>query len=164
MTNFAARDLAHEAKLERPSPETREEYRACRNRVRSAQISAKSAFFLSSYRHSRKTMWRDIRRFLISPRGGKSAPAPCDPTGRWADRFNEHFASVGPRVAAELERERCGAEPLPPRPPRVVSGAFRVREATLPELSDAVRRMSSSRSCGDDGITIEMLRMTFPVV
>ena len=109
------RDPAHEAKLERPSPETREEYRACRNRVKSAQISAKSAFFLSSYRYSRKTTWRDIRRFLISPRDGKSTPAPSDTDSRWADRLNEHFASVGPRVAAELERR--GAEPLPPRPP-----------------------------------------------
>ena len=159
------RDLAHAAKIDRPSPETHAAYRTCRNRVRSAQYSAKSAFFLSSYRQSRKTAWKDIRRYLISPRGGLPAPAPRDNSdSSWADRLNQHFATVGPRVAAELERERRGTAPLPPRPPRVISGAFRVRAATLPELSDAIKRMSTSRACGEDGITIEMLRMTFPVV
>ena len=56
------------------------------------------------------------------------------------------------------------ADPLGPRPRRVVSGAFRVYPATLPELSVAVRQMSASKASGDDGITIAMIRMTFPVI
>ena len=36
--------------------------------------------------------------------------------------------------------------------------------ATLPELSRALQRMSSSRACGDGGITVQMLRLTFPVI
>ena len=65
---------------------------------------------------------------------------------------------------AEALAERDTGHPLPPRPPRVCSGAFSPRPATLPDLSVALQRMSSSRACGLDGITIEMLRMTFPVV
>ena len=71
---------------------------------------------------------------------------------------------MGPRVAAAIDRERSDRDTLPPRPRCVVSGAFRVRPATLPELSAAVSRMSGSRACGDDGITIQMIRMTLPVI
>ena len=35
---------------------------------------------------------------------------------------------------------------------------------TLSELSSAVKRMSASKACGVDGVTIGMLRMTFPVI
>ena len=69
-----------------------------------------------------------------------------------------------PRVAAALEEAQREAAPLSPRPTRVVSGAFRVRPVTLPELSAAIQRMSTSRASGDDGVTIGMLRMTFPVI
>ena len=139
-------------------------YRQCRNRVKSAQLSAKSAFFLTSYRRSRRTTWTDIRRFLISP-GAASSSTSATPGGAlWADRLNRHFATVGPRVAAALEEAQREVEPLSPRPPRVVSGAFRVRPVTLPELSSAMNRMSASKASGIDGVTIGMLRMTFPVV
>ena len=53
---------------------------------------------------------------------------------------------------------------LSPRPLRVVSAAFKVTTVTLPELSLALRGMSSSRASGDDGVTVQMLRATFPVI
>ena len=45
-----------------------------------------------------------------------------------------------------------------------MSGAFRVYPATLPELHASLKKMSTSKACGDDGITIDMLRLTFPVI
>ena len=157
------RDLARREKIDDPSPANRERYTVCRNRVKRAQSEARSSFFLSSYRYERKTSWKDIRRFLIAPKGGARQVAPSDRSRKWADELNAHFATVGSRVAAALETARDGVDRLPPRPPRVVSGAFRVRPATLPELSTALQRMSASKACGADGITIEMLRMTFEV-
>ncbi|XP_043210133.1 uncharacterized protein LOC122375044 [Amphibalanus amphitrite] len=159
------RDLADRERRERPADElASQRYRLCRNRVKSAQLHAKSAFFLSSFRRSRRTTWTDIRRFLISPRTAtpstSSAPSGTD----WADSLNRYFAAVGPRVAAALEEAQRVVAPLSPRPTRVVSGAFRVRPVTLPELSAAIQRMSTSRASGDDGVTIGMLRMTFPVI
>ena len=67
-------------------------------------------------------------------------------------------------MANTLEAARHGEEPLPPRPPRVVAGSYRVHPATLPELTAALRRMSSSKASGEDGVTIAMLRMTWPVI
>ena len=69
-------------------------------------------------------------------------------------------------VAGALEEEwrARGAEPLPPRPPRVVAGSYRVHPATLPELATALDRMSTSKASGEDGVTIAMLRMTWPVI
>ncbi|KAF0292538.1 hypothetical protein FJT64_009479 [Amphibalanus amphitrite] len=142
-TMMRERDLADAERRAQPADEqAAQRYRLCRNRVKSAQISAKSDFFLTSYRRSRRTTWKDIRRFLISPRAGASS-ASSSPSGpRWADRLNEYFASVGPSVAAALEEAQRVTEPLPPRPPRVVSGAFRVHPVTLSELSAAVKRWS----------------------
>ena len=159
------RDLTDAERRERPADEqASQRYRLCRNRVKSAQLNAKSAFFLASYRRSRRTTWTDIRRFLISPTTSSPSTSSTPGGARWADRLNEHFASVGPRVAAALEEQQRAVAPLSPRPSRVVSGAFRVRPVTLPELSSAMKRMSASRACGIDGVTIGMLRMTFPVI
>ena len=159
-----ARDTARRDKKLTPCDETEHEFRARRNDVKVAQHRACSNYFLTSYRHSKSTTWKDIRRFLIS--SSKPQTAAHSPTSQqpgWLDRLNRHFADVGPAVAAELAAADTG-ETLRPRPPRVVSGAFSPRPATLPELSAALKRMSPSRATGDDGITIDMLRMTFPVV
>ena len=159
------RDLTDAERRERPADEqASQRYRLCRNRVKSAQLNAKSAFFLASYRRSRRTTWTDIRRFLISPTTSSPSTSSTPGGARWADRLNEHFASVGPRVAAALEEQQRAVAPLSPRPSRVVSGAFRVRPVTLPELPSAMKRMSASRACGIDGVTIGMLRMTFPLI
>ena len=156
-----ARDLARQECESDPSPETRDAYRVSRNQARNAQAQARADFFATSFRNSRRHTWKDIQRYLISSRRSIDTEKG---TSAWSDRLNKHFASVGPRVAAAIDRERSDRDTLPPRPRCVVSGAFRVRPATLPELSAAVSRMSGSRACGDDGITIQMIRMTLPVI
>lgn len=158
------RDLARETQRADPTPHATQFYRSRRNAVKGAINRAKSEYFLSSYRFSRKTTWRDIRRYLITPKGGIAPAARTSTTCEWADRLNSYFASVGPAVADALEAARAGEEPLPPRPPRVVAGSYRVHPATLPELTAALRRMSASKACGDDGVTVAMLRMTWRVI
>ena len=128
------RDLARADCDDSPGPEAREVYRAKRNAVRGAQCRARASFFLSSFKYSRKTTWKDIRRFLVSPKSAESGPAECRP--EWADKLNLHFASVGGRVAAEMSAKSGAVRPIPSCPPRVVSGAFRVHPVTLPELSN----------------------------
>ena len=83
---------------------------------------------------------------------------------RWADELNRHFSSVGSNIATSLGAAAAMGPELTPRPPKVSSGAFQLVPATLPELSAALRQMSSSRASGEDGITVAMLRMTFSVV
>ena len=97
------RDLARINLRDNPSQEARDLYRACRNRVKSAFSRARTAFFLSSYERSRTGMWKDIRKFLISPKGQKNTQAGPE-VEHWADQLNAHFAAVGPNVAAELQR------------------------------------------------------------
>ncbi|KAF0309848.1 hypothetical protein FJT64_019051 [Amphibalanus amphitrite] len=159
-----ARDAARLDKERTPCEETEREFRIKRNAVKASQRRACSQYFLSSYRQSRSTTWKDIRRFLVSsskPQPNSHSPADHQPG--WLDRLNRYFADVGSTVAEELAAADTG-EMLRPRPPRVISGAFSPRPATLPELSAALQRMSPSKACGDDGITIAMLRMTFPVI
>ena len=160
---MAARDQARRDRQLTPCDATEAEFRLRRNAVKTAINRACESYFQTSYRNSRSKTWRDIRQFLVSS-GKASQPGSTshhDPD--WADRLNSFFASVGGDVARSLAATD-GGDLLPPRPPRVCSGAFSPRPATLPELSTALRRMSSSRACGPDGITVEMLRMTFAVV
>ena len=158
------------ARAERDSDrceETERRYRQCRNDVKAAQARARSAFFEASFRNSRKQTWKDIRKFLVSSgkRGGAESGVPItNRTREWAEKLNRHFSSVGPSIAASLSTMAAAGPPLSPRPPRVCSGAFRVKPATLPELSSALRRMSCSKASGPDGITVSMLKLTFPVV
>ena len=159
---MAARDLARSDRDRTPCDETQQEFRVRRNAVKVALNAASATYFATSFRNPRG--WKDIRRYLVTSRKAEpraACTAQC--STQWANRLNTFFASVGPELAEALA-ERDTGHPLPPRPPRVCSGAFSSRPATLPELSVALQRMSSSRACGLDGITIEMLRMTFPVV
>ena len=73
-TLMRERDLACEEYRADPVPETRDRYRACRNRVKSAQSHARADLFLTSFRYSRKTTWKDLRRFMVAPRGASAAP------------------------------------------------------------------------------------------
>ena len=122
--------------------ETERRYRQCRNDVKGAQARARSAFFEASLKNSRKQTWKDIRKFIVASgkRGGAgSSGAPVtDRTREWAEKLNRHFSSVGPSIAASLSTVAAAGPQLSPRPPRVCSGAFRVRPATLPELSSAL--------------------------
>ena len=160
-----ARERARADRERTPCVETEREYRLCRNAVKIAQRGACSRYFLSSYSQPKSTTWRDIRRFLVMSK--KPAPRLRNPAAArsagWFNRLNQHFTTVGSAVADSLAAADTG-EKLSPRPPRVCSGAFSPRPATLPELSAALQRMGRSKTCGGDGITIDMLRMTFSVV
>ena len=161
---MAARDQARIDRERTPCDATEAEFRLRRNAVKMVLNRACASHFETSFKNSRSKTWRDIRQFLIS--SGKTATGTSTPSNRdaaWTHRLNSFFASVGGDVARSLAAADSG-EPLPPRPPRVCSGAFSPRPATLPELSAALQRMSSSRACGPDGITVDMLRMTFAVV
>ena len=161
---MAARDVARMDRDHTPCEETQREFRVRRNAVKVALNTASATYFATSYRNPRGLTWKHIRRYLVTP--GTAEPRTASAahgSPEWAGRLNHFFASVGPGVAEELA-ELDSDHPLPPRPPRVCSGAFSPRPATLPELSLALQRMSTSRASGPDGITIDMLRVTFPVV
>ena len=160
---MAARDRARARRDRHRSDDTQQAYRDSRNAVKLALNRASSTYYLTSFRNSRRKTWRDIRNFLVA--SGKAEPrvTPAAADTDWADKANRFFASVGPTVAESLSAADDG-EPLPPRPPRVCSGAFLPRPATMPELSAALARMGTSRACGPDGITVQMLRTTFPVI
>ncbi|KAF0300512.1 hypothetical protein FJT64_027002 [Amphibalanus amphitrite] len=80
---------------------------------------------------------------VSSKKTGHSVDSPMGRSSEWMERLNSYFTSVGPDVARSLAAADTG-EPLPPRPPRVCSGAFAPQPATLPELSTALGRMGTS--------------------
>ena len=74
-----ARDAARLDKERTPCEETERDFRISRNSVKTAQHRACSQYFLSLYRRSKSTTWKDIRRFLVS----SSRPQPSTHSPVW---------------------------------------------------------------------------------
>ena len=159
------RDIARAEKNHDPTPATWQAYCGLRNAVKCRLVAAKTSHFRQTFKTSKSVHWKDIRKYIISEKKPESQPSSAgsaDPV--WADRLNRYFASVGPDTAAALNAAAGDGETVPPRPPRVCAGSFSVRPATLPELSAALGQLGASKASGEDGVTVNVIRLTFPVI
>ena len=136
-------------------------YRRLRNHVKVRLLQCKRDFLSAHMLSDRRSFWRNISEFALRPAGGANK-ASCVLSTEQADAFNRHFAAVGPNIAAELAAS--GPSRLPARPPCVTSAGLRLLPATLPELSLALRKLSSSRAVGHDGVPLHAIRSCFPVI
>ena len=104
-----------------------------------------------------KAMWRCIRSVVASKKNSRITPDAS------ADELNAFFVSVGPRVASEVSRQ--GKTPqLACRLPRVGACAFTLSPLTLDELRSIILGMNSTSSCGEDGITLQAVRLSFNAI
>ena len=159
------RDNARTEKDQNPCPATWQAYRGLRNAVKTRLAAARSAHFRHTFKNSKTVHWKDIRKYIVSAKKPEPQPSSVGSTDpMWADRLNRYFASVGPDTASALRAAADEGQAVPPRPPRVCAGSFRVRPATLPELSAALGQLGASKASGVDGITVHLIRSTFPVV
>ena len=158
-TAMAERDAARRASERSGGPEARHDYQLSRNRLKGLLACAKRSYICNNLLSDRRDFWSRIKNFVLRPAG--VAPGPDDVTDR-ADEFNEHFASVGPRVAAGVVRV-AGVD-AGPRPPRVCASALRLGPVTLPELSKAISSMSSTRAVGMDGVPLHAIVNCFSVI
>ena len=159
------RDQAREVRdRDRKDNEKEQTYRECRNAVKKDLYKASSEYFANCIRNNSSKTWIDIRKYFLASKKPEPKTKPLHLSDRdWADKLNHHFVEAGADVAAALSAVPQGAT-LEPRPPSVCADAFRVQPVTLPELWYALKRMGKSRACGNDGITIQMLRSTFAVI
>ena len=155
------RDSAYRVWRRSRTETDRNEYRRLRNCVKRRLIRCKREFLSADMLSDRRAFWRNVKEFALRPGRGGGGAGEGMPPGQ-EDAFNAHFASVGPRIAAELAAG--DPSPLPPRPPCVTSSVLRLEPATLPELSLALSRLSSSRAVGHDGVPLHAIRSCFPVI
>ena len=156
------RDEAHRVwKLNR-NQQNLENYRILRNRVKGHFAKSKREFLCSHMLSDRNSFWRCIKQFSFRS-ANSTGNGPEQLSADQADAFNQHFASVGPRIAADLQSNPNNVAP-PPRPPRVTATSLILRPATLPELSRALHDLSSSKAVGVDGVPVQAIRKCFPVI
>ena len=158
---MSRRDAAYRVWRRSRTDMDRDVYRRLRNCVKSGRIKCKRDFLAGDMLSDRRAFWRNIRDFAFRPSRGGAGAGEGVPPGQ-EDTFNAHFAAVGPRIAAELSAS--DPSPLPPRPPCVTSAGLRLQPATLPELSLALSRLSSSRAVGHDGVPLQAIRSCFTVI
>ncbi|KAF0298382.1 hypothetical protein FJT64_004248 [Amphibalanus amphitrite] len=106
---MAARRRARRARDRAPSESTQQQRRTCRNAVKTTLNRACAAFFEHSYKYSRPKTWKNVRQFLVA--SGKARPRTTSPAAtdqQWANKLNDHFASIGPSVAAALAESDTG--------------------------------------------------------
>ena len=147
-------------------------YHDLRRRAAQLMTDAKSAYFNSLLEESRN-IWPEVRKYLLQKKA-PSTSAQCAPSSQeeaaFADQQNLHFATTASRVTATLRPDpeprvdasdattaQSDSSAALPRPPRVVSSAFKLKPATLPELSRALSAMNNSKARGDDGVSLQML-------
>ena len=155
----ATRDAARRERDVTGTDEARTRYRALKREFTDRLRISKVNFFKPDINESSKRTWSRLKKYAIDNKQAKSSSALDSSV---ANQFNEYFATVGRRVNDLLSRDP--SPDLPTRLPRVVSGAFRVKPATLSELSLALRRMSTSKAVGPDGVSLSVLRRCFSAV
>ena len=135
-------------------------YQQSRNKLKTVIIRAKRLYLCDSLTTDRRQFWSRIKAFAFRPSGG--GPSGTGDVSEQADMFNERFASIGPRLAAEVVRD--GGAAVVPRPPTVCSSALVLRPATLPELWSAIARMSGTRAVGVDEVPLFAVKKCFSVI
>ena len=118
-------------------------------------------FFILTFLHDE---WRRMAWYFVCTSNPCLLSAPEALTAESADDFNCVFASVGERIATELREAGGEGEALSPRPPRVTSAGLVLQPVTLPNLSESLRELSSSRAVGMDGIPLFAIRNCFAVI
>ena len=160
---MAERDAAHQAWLELRTPESRADFRRLRNSVKGQLARARREFLGRQLLTSdRRQFWSCLKRFYLTSNSAPPAPALSrDEVRVRADDFNDFFSSVGAKIAEDLKEDVTAGQS--PRPP-IVSSAFRLGPATLPELGEAVRKMNSSGAVGLDRVPLSAVKRCFPVI
>ena len=114
---------------------------------------------LNEHKHDSKKLWRDIRQFWLSSKSAKTKIGNingAETNLEKAENLNIHFASIGGRLAAEIDM-------LPPditscfdlnRMPPV----FEIAAVTEKDVLLAIEKLSPSKSCSTDGITSFMIK------
>ena len=160
---LSERDEAYRRWRHSRADSDRNNYRRLRNLVKKCLAKCKRSYLCDRMLTDRRGFWRNVREFALRPaKGGGGAAEQL--SSAQADDFNRHFATVCSRIAAELAASDSPS-PLPPRPPpRVTTASMRLQPATLPELSHALRQLSSSKAVGHDGVPLHAVRQCFPVI
>ena len=158
------RDASRRAWENLRTDDARLAYQRCRNNLKGILIRAKSQYLCNDLLTDKQRFWSRLKSFALKPQKGH-ATDDDDVTNK-ADAFNAHFASVGPRIAAEVSggpNPNDGSQ-SGPRPPRVCASTLKLSPATLPELSLAIKRMNSSKAAGVDGIPLQAIKACFSVI
>ena len=104
------------------------------------------------------SLWRNVRSIVEGKSTGRRT-LPSAP----ADRMNEYFVQVSPRVAAEV----AGQGPAPHvtcRLPRVGACGFVVAPVSLDTLRRTVFGMRNSSACGSDGLCARVVKASFDAI
>ena len=106
-------------------------------------------------------MYRYLRPIIAGKKDGPNTTPEIDP-----DVMNDYFSQIGTQTAASVAASRAGtaAPDLPSLLPRVCSEQFRVQPVSLECLTHTVQSMSNSKSCGDDGLPLIIIKRCFPVL
>ena len=104
-----------------------------------------------------RSVWHHISSVVGNNQASRKLP---DAT---PDQLNEFFVSVGPRVTSEVS-EMGDPPDLPCRLPRVGACSLVLAPISLSELRTVVFSMKGSAACGEDGINIRMIWLSFDAI
>ena len=108
-----------------------------------------------------KNLWKSIKEFWPNKPKHSNINKINEYTDNKdiADALNDHFASVGPKLAGMIESNCPHSEYMNIYPP-----IFDLKEVDLKTIAEAIRDLKPSTSCGIDGLTSRLLKQAGPTI
>lgn len=150
------RDRAYKIYRRSTTTSNREKYRRLRSQVKNLLDSSKNEFIKNAIANSKSlgAKWRTLKNLHIV---GSSSSSPLDHFS--AEDLNTYYASIvrkaAPATRDDLDRI-IHSRPLDPNRP-----IFNFRPVTQGEIRNFITQ-ASSKGCGVDGISVQMLKLTLP--
>ena len=107
---------------------------------------------LERHKHDPKRLWKTIRSFWP---GTKSKSSKINNINGLTDKqkiaetLNQHFCDIGPGVQRDINTDKTAAD----YPLLYLAPVFEFDKITTSDVTDSINQLSSSMSCGIDGIT-----------
>ena len=111
---------------------------------------------LDKFKNDPKKLWQNIRNFWPSEKNKTSTIKTINGLSdhqQIANQLNNHFGTIGDKVNEQI-RDVNIEDFLPPFSPPI----FDIKDINIIDLADAINRLSSSQSCGFDGITAFLVK------
>ena len=168
------RDLANKTAKRSGSPNDWNEYKKLRNKVTEKIRSKKSEYFKTTIEENKGNssfLWKKLKEVLPNKR--KIVPKSIlsqngdfvDDLADIADTFNEHFSTIGTRMASnappcELEADDNTHFPVPDS----LADKCLLPDITEEYVRKQISSMSVRKASGPDGISVQMIKIESPYI
>ncbi len=132
--------------------------------AKTLKIELQKSYFDKKIQHNwgdSKNLWKSIKELWPNKSKHGKILKIHDHTNNTdiANVLNEHFSSIGPKLAESITSDHTHDEFMSIHPP-----IFDLKQVDLKTVAEAIRDLKPSTSCGVDGLTSRLLKQAGPSI